>query len=89
MYNCSVFLFANSQYLSTHVLEHVLQRRKTVRLSWREDFSTESRDSDIFSVLNSNNFVRIYNDVECIPNIRDQEMKLVRQDQSSSIISSI
>ena len=81
--------------ISQRISEHVLPCRKTAQPSLCEVFATLV----IFQLLQLKFVIRtlpctlswqfrsVYIHIECIPNIRDQEMKLVRQDQHCSSIS--
>ena len=90
LFHCSVFSFASS--LSQRIFERVLPYRGTTQPSLREVFSTLV----MFQLLQQKFVIRtflcspelsfrsVYIHVECIPKMRDQEMKLVHQDQRFS-----
>ena len=88
LYSCSTFLFANFHNIAQRIFEHVLPCRTTTRRSLREAFP----NLVIFELLQQKYWIlsflyipqqwfhSVCTHVEYIQSIRDQEMKLVRQD---------
>ena len=96
LYNYSVFLFANSQYCSTH-FSHALSSHVTTRQLLRQVSPTQAffclfqqkiRDSNMLLCCSIIVSLSLRFHVECIPSTHGQDMVVVLQDLQVSSISS-